>query len=396
MIGLLLLVSIPSGANGKPLPSQADKLGLRTVVIDAGHGGKDPGTISLDKKTREKDIALDIAIRLRDKIRRNYPSVKVIMTRSTDVFIPLNTRADIANKNNADLFISIHVNSAANRSARGYSIHALGQSRDKNRDLFQNNLELSKRENSVILLEEDYSTTYEGFDPNDPESFIFFNLMQSAHLEHSLMFADEVNNSLLNKAIGRSRGISQDPFLVLWRTTMPSVLIEVGFMSNQTDLQVLRKESGRASIAEGIYQGFVSFKKKYDKSMNIPDTPPLYKDGGGDPSSTEKQVAKEGDEEGDPYSSQVEKNEGVEVQDEGESGVLYGTQVLASSRKMKPTDPFFKGYPVEIVEGNGLYRYVLSPSSSLQKARQSYQKIRSSFPGCWMVKVENGKTERVN
>ena len=174
-----------------------DRLKLSTIVIDPGHGGNDPGCISLDKKTREKDIALDIAKRLEKKIHESLPGVKVVLTRSNDTFVTLSGRADIANDINADLFISVHVNALAKgTSASGYSIHCLGQSSREGNDLFSKNLELCKRENSVILLEDDYKTRYQGFDPSDPQSYILFSLMQNAHLEHSLTFAEDVANAM--------------------------------------------------------------------------------------------------------------------------------------------------------------------------------------------------------
>lgn len=239
-----------------PLRAQSEgKLSLKTVCIDPGHGGHDAGCVSRDRaKTREKDIALSIALKVRDKIKANYPGVKVVMTRSNDTFIPLNDRAAKANKNNADLFISIHIDATTNSTANGYSVHVLGQSSNKNRDLFRSNMELTRRENSVILLEDDYTTKYQGFDPDDPESFIFFNLMQNAHLEQSLEFAAEVDKAMRSSRIAKSRGVRQNPFLVLWRTTMPAVLIECGFISNAADLEVLRSDSGKDGIAESIYQ----------------------------------------------------------------------------------------------------------------------------------------------
>ena len=201
-------------------------------------------------------------------ITEGYPSVKVVMTRSTDVFIPLDKRAEIANKNDANLFISIHVNMVSNTSPNGYSIHVLGQSSHKDRDLFAYNMNVCRRENSVIMLEDDYSEKYQGFDPSDPESFIFFNLMQNAHLEQSLLFAQDVEHAMNAGPIKKSRGIWQDPFFVLWKTSMPAVLIEVGFMSNAADLAVLRTEEGRNKIAEDIYNAFKVFKKRYDSSVN--------------------------------------------------------------------------------------------------------------------------------
>ena len=198
-----------------------DRMKLSTIVIDPGHGGHDPGCISADKKTQEKAVALDISKRLARKIEASLPGVKVVLTRSNDTFVTLSGRADIANDIGADLFISIHVNAQAKgSSASGYSIHCLGQSSREGNDLFSKNLELCKRENSVILLEDDYKTRYQGFDPSDPQSYILFSLMQNAHLEHSLQFAEDVANAMKGGPISRSRGVSQDPFWVLWRTTM--------------------------------------------------------------------------------------------------------------------------------------------------------------------------------
>ena len=161
------------------------------MVIDAGHGGKDPGAVSSDKKTYEKSIVLDIAQNLSERIRKAYPDVKVVMTRSSDKYVTLNDRAEIANKADADLFISIHINASAKNSPNGYSVHILGQSSDTNKDLFAYNMDVCRRENSVITLEDDYTTKYQGFDPSDPESFIFMTLMQNSYLEHEIRPGDK-------------------------------------------------------------------------------------------------------------------------------------------------------------------------------------------------------------
>ena len=184
------------------------------------------------------------------------------MTRTTDTFISLGDRADKANKNNADLFISIHVNTVSSSSPNGFSIHVLGQSSKKDRDLFAYNMNVCKRENSVMMLEDDYSTKYQGFDPSDPESFIFFNLMQNAHLEQSLLFAEDVDKAMSAGPMRNSRGIWQDPFFVLWKTAMPSVLVEIGFMSNPTDLTVLKSEKRPRTDCGGTFQGFRRIQKK--------------------------------------------------------------------------------------------------------------------------------------
>ena len=246
-LSLSLLLAIP-------VPTSAQVLKLKTVVIDPGHGGRDAGCVSRDNKTYEKTVTLDVAKRLEQKIKAAYPDVKVIMTRSTDKFVELENRAVIANKADANLFISIHVNSIGGKatSANGFSVHVLGQSAKKGNDLFSKNLDLVKRENSVIMLEDDYKTKYQGFDPSDPQSYIIFSLMQNAHLSQSLAFAEDVADALANGPIKRSRGVSQDPFWVLWRTTMPSVLVEVGFMTNQNDLKTMRSPEGRDQIAANL------------------------------------------------------------------------------------------------------------------------------------------------
>ena len=179
LAALLLAIPVPAWAQGKA----QDGLTLKTVIIDPGHGGKDPGCVSRDKKTFEKSIVLDIGQRLAEKIRAAYPEVTVKMTRDDDTFVELENRAVIANKASGDLFISIHVNSVEKgKAANGYSIHCLGQSSRKGNDLFSKNLDLVKRENSVIMLEDNYQSTYQGFDPSDPQSSIIFSLVQNAHL----------------------------------------------------------------------------------------------------------------------------------------------------------------------------------------------------------------------
>ncbi|MBL7857870.1 MAG: N-acetylmuramoyl-L-alanine amidase [Cyclobacteriaceae bacterium] len=229
---------------------------IDVVVIDAGHGGKDSGT--LGKASKEKDVALKIALKLGANIEKNLPGVKVIYTRKDDRFIPLDERADIANKNKADLFICIHSNANPNTKAFGTETYVMGLHKD------ESNLEVAKRENSVILLDENYKERYEGFDPNSAESYILFSLNQSAYQENSLNFASKVEAQFKNRAGRASRGVKQAGFWVLWRTTMPSVLIETGFLSNGTEEQFLVSDSGQELIASGIYRAFKEYKTEVE------------------------------------------------------------------------------------------------------------------------------------
>ena len=358
-----------------------DRLKLSTIVIDPGHGGHDPGCISADKKTREKNVALDISQRLARKIGESLPGVKVVLTRSDDTFVTLSGRADVANDIGADLFISIHVNAQAKgTSASGYSIHCLGQSSREGNDLFSKNLELCKRENSVILLEDDYQTRYQGFDPSDPQSYILFSLMQNAHLEHSLIFAEDVANAMKGGPISRSRGVSQDPFWVLWRTTMPSVLVEVGFMTNPNDLKALRSPDDRDKIADNLLKAIKTFKKRYDNSTSATTAPqPAAK-----PELTPAPETK-----AEPAAEPAPGLAGEP------SGVVYGVQVLATSRKMKATDPFFKGYtPLEVQSGK-LYKYILAPGDDLAAVRRKKKELEKKFPGCFLVSKEGETLTRI-
>ena len=359
-------------------------LGLRTVCIDAGHGGKDPGCISKDgSKTKEKNITLSIAGYLAKSIRGAYPEIKVVMTRSDDRFIELGERAGIANRNGADLFISIHVNSVDSRgnrgwaSVKGFSIHTLGQSRT-GKDLFSFNMEVCKRENSVILLEDDYTTKYQGFNPSEPESYIFFNLMQNANLGHSLDFAEEIDKQMKKGPIKNSRGLSQDPFYVLWKTTMPAVLIEVGFITNTSDLAVMKTEEGRKAIANRIFQAFTLFKKKYDASLNVNSNEILPSD--------EKVMDVDGKD-----NLPAQSNNSTIVASNVE-GIKYGTQIFATGKKLPANDKVFKGYTSIIIKGTKIYKYIIGVSDNIDEAKRQNKTIKKIFPESFLVVIENGET----
>lgn len=264
----ILVIAITCVCAMLSLPATAQDYSLKTVVIDPGHGGKDPGAVSKDRKTYEKNIVLAISKLIGQKIKAEYgDKVSVYYTRDKDVFVPLGDRADFANKKHADLFISVHINSASSTRASGHSVHVLGASSNPDRDLVAGNLDVVKRENSVIMLEDDYNATYQGFDPSDEASYIFMTLMQSAHYEQSVFFASLVEDQLEKGPVKVRRGVAQDPFYVLWKTAMPSVLLELGFISNEADLAVLRTEAGRDKIAQRVFDAFKVYKKHYDQSI---------------------------------------------------------------------------------------------------------------------------------
>jgi N-acetylmuramoyl-L-alanine amidase len=226
-----------------------------TVVIDAGHGGDDAGAIGLVKGVKEKDLNLTVAKQLAAKIRMQYPDVKVVMTRDTDVFLPLQKRADIANKNHADLFISIHTNAAENRKACGAETFILGT------DRMEDNLDVAMRENAVMKLEQD-QTVYQGFDPNSIESYIIFELMQNQYMDNSLAFAELVQNQFVNGLNRTNRGVRQAAFWVLLKSACPSVLVEMGFLSNAEEEKWLASEAGKNGIANGIFNAFEKYYTK--------------------------------------------------------------------------------------------------------------------------------------
>ncbi|MBQ0044289.1 MAG: N-acetylmuramoyl-L-alanine amidase [Bacteroidales bacterium] len=384
---------------------------LKTVVLDAGHGGTDPGAVSRDGKTKEKDLTLKISKLVGAKINAAYPDVKVVYTRPEDKFVTLQDRADIANKSQANLFISIHINSFTNANPDGFSTHILGESSKKDQDLFAYNMNVCKRENSVILLEDDYTTKYQGFDPNDPESFIFFHLMQNAFYEQSLLFAADVQSELeKGKCFQNNRGIHQDPFFVLWKTTMPSVLIENGFISNPKDLSVLKSDEGLDKIAESIFKAFAKFKDRYDGSTefnkavqssstaakttaeskpanNTKDAEKTTADS--KPANNTKAAEKNDTEKKQDVVKAEPKKEVKDFVPASPDKTMYGIQVVASSKLMAADDPYFKGYPVSCHKSGNVYKYVICEQESEENMKKDFREATKKFPDAFMVKIED-------
>ncbi len=229
---------------------------INTVVIDPGHGGRDPGTHGAFMN--EKDVTLKISMKVGNYIEKNFPGVKVIYTRKEDKYLPLDERAIMAIKNKADLFLCIHANASPHPTTYGTETYVMGMHKT------ESNLEVATRENSVILLDENHEERYQGFDPKSPESYILFSLAQNAYLESSLVFADKIETQFRSKTGRYSHGVKQAGFWVLWRTAMPSVLVEVGFLTNKKEEKYLSEEAGQDQIAAGIYKAFKDYKTQIE------------------------------------------------------------------------------------------------------------------------------------
>lgn len=335
---------------------------LQTVVIDPGHGGRDPG--ALGKKAREKDIVLQVAKRVGAYVQENLPDVKVLYTRDDDTFVPLSERAEIANKAKADLFISIHANSVGNQNAYGAETWVMGLHKSKE------NLEVAKMENSAILYEEDYSQKYEGFEPNSSESYIIFSMLQNTHLEQSLDYAAYLQEEFHSRALRRNRGVKQAGFVVLWQTTMPSVLIELGFLSNPKEEAYLSSENGQDYMASAIFRAFRDYKTKVEhqsrmlvqKEQNTLVTPAQTTDQLADSTASER------------------------------PNIYFKVQVASASRPIENQSSYFGEIEhIEEFQTQSYYKYAAGFARSYEEVVQLRKKIIQYFPDAFIVGVENGQ-----
>jgi len=359
LVSTFLVFLFPVDIRGD-VPTDPPK-GIRTVVIDAGHGGKDPGAVG--KIGKEKDIALAIALKVGAYIEENIPDVKVIYTRKTDVYPKLIERANIANEAEADLFISIHVNAHPKASLRGTMTLVLGQHRA------EENLDVAMRENSVILLEEDYETTYEGFDPTSAESYIMFSLMQKTYFNQSIEFGDFVQDQFRERANRKDLGVREQGLLVLAQTAMPGVLVETGFISNPEEERYLLTQYGQEIIASAIYRGFKDYKEEIDRRSNL--TVVVGNDAA---------VVAEA------------------VQDPAQPDQIIFSIQLASSKNKVATDPSsFKGYEkVMVIQDGRWFKYLLGNESSYHNALERCKVVKSDYPDAFVVASKAGKIIPLN
>ncbi|MFR8835830.1 N-acetylmuramoyl-L-alanine amidase [Bacteroides sp. CG01] len=366
------------------------------VVIDPGHGGHDPGAVG--KISKEKNINLNVALKLGNMIKKNCDDVKVIFTRTKDVFIPLNRRAEIANNAKADLFISIHTNALANnRTAKGASTWTLGLAKS------DANLAVAQRENSVILYESDYKTRYAGFNPNSAESYIIFEFMQDKYMEQSVHLASLVQKQFRHTCKRVDRGVHQAGFLVLKASAMPSILVELGFISTPEEERYLNSEEGTGTLAKGVYRAFLTYKKEHEIRLTgvsrtiIPDDEEM--------SENELAATQPKEEKTDSAPVQTElvaqakpQQRPITVESATNSGeITFKIQILTSSSPLTKNDKRLKGLKdVDYYKEKGLYKYTYGASTDYNKVLRSKRAITDKFKDAFIIAFRDGEKMNIN
>ena len=382
---ILIFVALLMAAN---IVFAARKDGF-TLVIDAGHGGHDAG--ALGAKSKEKNINLSVALAFGRYVERNCPDVNVVYTRKTDVFVTLHERANIANRNKADLFVSIHTNALpSGKQARGLETYTLGMNRASE------NFDVAKRENSVILYEKDYEQHYEGFDPNSSESYIMFEFMQDKNMAQRVELAKMVQRRTCASANRPNKGVKQAGFLVLRETSMPSCLIELGFITTPSEEQLLNTSDGIDALGYGIYQAFLDYRNKYDKRITVPyEVPERQKMGAKNNSEAEQQQATPEEQmeqtaEEQTSAAAVEQAP-VEQRQQSSSAPMFKVQILTSPRILKAGDKKFKGVDnTDYYKDGGTYKYTVGASENYNEIYRLRKTILDKFPEAFIIAFKDG------
>lgn len=372
------------------------------VVIDAGHGGHDPGAVGAFSK--EKDINLTVALKFGNMIKKECGDVKVVYTRSKDIFIPLDRRAEIANDAKADLFISIHTNALANNhTTQGASTWTLGLAKSNA------NLEVAKRENAVILYESDYKTRYAGFNPNSAESYIIFEFMQDKYMEQSVHLASLVQKQFRSHCSRADRGVHQAGFLVLKASAMPSILVELGFISTPEEERYLNSEEGATTLSRGIYRAFLSYKREHEIRLTgasrtiIPADEPIDK-----PEPVIAKVEKDSDKTDSSRSNRKDEalaqtkakpaQRPIVVESATKDGeIMFKVQILTSSRPLAKNDKQLQGLKgVDYYKEDGLYKYTYGASADYNKVASIRRSINEQFKDAFIIALKNGEKININ
>ena len=364
-----------------------------TLVIDAGHGGHDAGALGASSK--EKNINLNVALAFGNYVERNCPDVKVVYTRKTDVFVTLHERANIANRHKADLFVSIHTNALpAGKQARGLETYTLGMNRANE------NFDVAKRENAVILYEKDYEQHYEGFDPNSSESYIMFEFMQDKNMAQSVDLAKMVQKRACSSANRQNKGVKQAGFLVLRETSMPSCLIELGFITTPQEEQQLNTRECIDALGYGIFQAFVDYRNKYDKTIIVPFEAPerqvmenqaqerVQKESEGDKTQTAEQ-----EKDNVPRSESKMVNEVPEQKPATDSEApIFKIQVLTSTTLIRQGDKRLKGLDgVDYYKDGGIYKYTIGASANYNEIYRLRKTMVGKFPQAFIIAFKGGQ-----
>ena len=411
LLFIFLIISLVSSA--------ADANRKFTLCIDPGHGGKDTGAPG--SKSVEKNINLSVALAFGRYVERNCPDVTVVYTRKTDVFIPLYERAEIANRKKADLFISVHTNALkGNHSMRGFETYTLGDGRSHAK---KENLEVAKRENSVILLEKDYQQHYVGFDPNSPESNIMFEFIQDKNLTRSIEFAKMLQTHVCRAANRPNKGVHQQNLAVLRLTSMPACLIELGYISTPEEERMLNDKAQVDNMACGIYNAFVQYKNKYDTRMTVPyktisdpisETPEPGQTTGTD--NTDMQASADNpnkdnadntaNPERNPKPSRTNNAEKKPAKTQtvarptgriDKTQPVFKVQIIAAQRQLKAGDHNFRGLEgCEFYQENGMVKYTYGASNNYNEIYRLRKAILDKFPGAFIIAFKNGDKMDVN
>lgn len=340
-----------------------DKTGeFKCICIDAGHGGHDPGAVGA--KSYEKNIVLAVALKVGAMIQKNYPGIKVLYTRDKDVFVDLKDRTKMANNAKADLFISIHANAVGNKSVKGIETFVLGSNSS------DHNLRVAMQENSVIKYEEDYSVKYAGFDPSKPGSYIIFNLVRNLHLDQSLDIASCVQQELIKMGNKVDREVRQGPLWVLKDAAMPSILVEIGFISNPEEERFMISEEGRHKIASSIFRGFEAYKDKMEKNSGKPL----------DKSRVEANAE---------LAANAEAGETI-GNPEGDKEFFYAVQVASGASRIKDLKVSGADEQVKELKVGDRFRYYIGEADCYDQVKEYHRKVKKNIDGCFIIAVHKG------
>ncbi len=348
---------------------------VKTIVIDAGHGGKDPGASG--KYSKEKDIALKVALLTGNYIQQNLKDVDVVYTRKSDVFIPLPERAQIAHKAKADLFISIHVDAVGKSTVRGASTYVLGQHRS------DDNLRVAQKENAVIMLEDNYEEKYSGFDPTNPASYIIFNFVTGAYLQQSTNLADNIQNEFKTREGRYDRGVHQAGFLVLRETSMPSVLVELGFITNSEEERFLNTKQGQEYMASAIYRAVRNYKTNIDGRNHV-----------GLENNTTNEIAKQtSSSKASPAQTSNESTvTAVNRSSNNTEELIFKLQIMASRKALDTKSKQFKGLSdVDYYKENDYFKYTVGHTTSASAIKKLKQDVKNQFPDAFIIAFKNGE-----